>query len=37
VPVLRHAPRIEDGHLIIDDRPGSGVDWDEQAIARYLV
>jgi mandelate racemase len=25
---------IEDGHAVIDDRPGSGLEWDEDALAR---
>lgn len=29
--------RIENGHAVIPDRPGSGVQWNESAVARYRV
>ena len=28
-------PVIEDGHILVPDRPGLGVDLDEEAIERY--
>lgn len=34
-PVLREPFPIEDGHLIVPDRPGQGIEWDEAAVARY--
>jgi len=27
--------RLEDGHLLIPDQPGNGIEWDEDAIERY--
>lgn len=35
--VLVEPPRLENGHVIIADRSGSGVEWDDQAVARYAV
>ena len=29
-------PVVEDGHILVPDRPGLGVDLDEEAIRRYL-
>jgi mandelate racemase len=37
VPILRQPIEIRDGHAIIPDRPGAGIEWDEQAVARYRV
>jgi mandelate racemase len=34
-PILAEPFRVEDGHLIIRDVPGNGLDWDEEAVARY--
>jgi mandelate racemase len=36
-PILARPLRIEDGYAVPDDRPGSGIEWDEQAVARYAV
>ena len=36
-PVLEHPLEIRDGHAIIADRPGAGLSWDEDAVARYKV
>jgi len=33
-PILREPVRVEDGHVVLSDRPGAGVEWDEEAIAR---
>ena len=35
--ILKEPPRLKDGHLLIPDRPGSGMEWDEEAVARYAV
>lgn len=35
-PILREPLAIEDGHAIVPDRPGSGIEWDETALAQYL-
>jgi mandelate racemase len=34
-PILAEPIRIEDGHALIPDRPGTGLEWDEDAI-RYF-
>ena len=34
-PVLAAPFGLEKGHLLIPDRPGSGIEWDEEAIERY--
>jgi len=36
-PVLQEPMRIEDGHAVIADAPGTGIAWDEGAVKRYLV
>ena len=33
--VMTGQPVIEDGHILVPDRPGLGVDLDEEAIERY--
>ena len=33
--VMTGQPVIEDGHILVPDRPGLGVDLDEEAIKRY--
>jgi mandelate racemase len=34
-PVLREPLALEDGAIAAPARPGSGIDWDEKAVARY--
>lgn len=36
-PVLAEPLQIRDGHALIPDRPGTGVEWHEPAVQRYLV
>src|SRR5829696_4862018 len=36
-PVLKEPVRIEDGHAVIATSPGTGVEWDEESVRRYLV
>ncbi len=36
-PILREPIRIVDGTAIIPDRPGSGLEWNEDAVARYRI
>jgi mandelate racemase len=36
-PVLREPFRVKDGHVLIPDRLGAGIAWNEEAVARYLV
>lgn len=35
--ILRNPIRIEDGRAVVPDDPGIGLEWDEEAVARYLV
>jgi mandelate racemase len=34
-PILAEPFRPERGHLVIPDRPGAGLEWDEDAVRRY--
>lgn len=34
-PVLAEPVRPADGHIVVPDRPGSGMDWDEPAVRRF--
>ena len=34
-PVLRQPFALENGHLVIPDVPGNGIEWDRAAVARY--
>ena len=36
-PILETPVRLEDGHAIAADTPGTGIAWNEDAVARYLV
>jgi mandelate racemase len=36
-PILQEPLRIEDGYATPTDAPGSGIAWNEEAVARYLV
>lgn len=36
-PLLQEPLRIADGHALVPDRPGSGMVWDEAAVARFRV
>jgi mandelate racemase len=36
-PVLEEPARVKDGHVLIPDRPGIGMKWDERAVKRYSV
>jgi mandelate racemase len=36
-PVLKEPVRIEDGNAVIPTSPGTGVEWDEESVRRYLV
>lgn len=36
-PVIEQPLRIVDGCTVVDERPGSGVEWNEDVVARYLV
>ena len=34
-PILAEPFAVADGDLVIPDRPGAGIDWDEAAVRRY--
>jgi mandelate racemase len=36
-PVLQQPAELKDGHVIIPSQPGSGIAWDEKAVARYAL
>lgn len=36
-PILSEPFQLEDGHLMIPDRPGQGIAWDEKAIAKFAL
>jgi mandelate racemase len=36
-PIIEQPLRIVDGCAVLDERPGSGVEWNEAAVARFLV
>lgn len=36
-PILEEPFRVKDGQINPPERPGSGVTWDEQAVAKYLI
>ena len=36
-PILTQPVELKDGHIIIPSQPGTGIAWDEKAVARYLV
>lgn len=36
-PVLETPLKIQDGFAVLDERPGSGIEWDEAAVENYRV
>lgn len=36
-PILAKPMSIKDGKVLVPDEPGTGIDWDESAVDRYLV
>jgi mandelate racemase len=34
--ILQQPVQVSDGHVILPDSPGTGIEWDEVAIARFL-
>ena len=36
-PLVAEPIQIQDGHALIPDRPGAGIEWNEDAVKRYLV
>ena len=36
-PILEEPARLKDGHVLIPERPGIGMRWDEKAVQRFLL
>jgi mandelate racemase len=36
-PILEQPLRIVNGEAVVDERPGSGIEWNERAVAQYVV
>jgi len=36
-PILAEPFTLQDGQLLVPDRPGQGIEWDEKAVARYAL
>lgn len=36
-PILSEPFQLDNGHLVVPDRPGQGIAWDEKAVARFSV
>ena len=34
-PILSEPFQVEDGQVLVPDRPGQGIDWDEKAVAKF--
>lgn len=34
-PLLAELFRVEDGQFVVPDRPGQGIAWGEEAVARF--
>jgi mandelate racemase len=34
-PILQQPAQVKDGHVLIPDRPGAGLMWNEEAVKRY--
>jgi hypothetical protein len=34
-PILAEPFPLENGHLVVPDRPGEGIAWNEKAVAKY--
>jgi mandelate racemase len=35
-PILAEPFTVQSGRVLAADRPGTGLEWDEEAVARYL-
>jgi mandelate racemase len=33
--IIQEPVQIKDGHVLIPDRPGAGIVWNEEAVKRY--
>ena len=36
-PILQQPLLVKNGHVLTSERPGSGVEWDEAAVKKYLI
>jgi mandelate racemase len=36
-PIVAEPSQVKDGHIVIPDRPGSGITWNEDAVKRYAI
>lgn len=36
-PIVREPYQVKDGHVVIPDRPGAGIEWNEDAVKRFAV
>jgi mandelate racemase len=36
-PILSEPFELRDGHVIVPDRPGQGIEWDEQAVGNFAL
>ena len=36
-PILSEPFELRDGHIIVPDRPGQGIEWDEQAVGSFAL
>jgi mandelate racemase len=36
-PILSEPFELENGHLVVPDKPGQGIQWDETAVAKFAV
>ncbi len=36
-PILTEPFQLKDGHLIVPDKPGHGIEWDEKAVAKFAM
>jgi mandelate racemase len=35
-PILREPFELKDGNLVVPDKPGQGIEWDEEAVRKFL-
>jgi mandelate racemase len=36
-PILQEPFQVQNGQIIVPDRPGQGIEWDEEAVDRYAI
>ena len=36
-PILKQPCELQDGHVVIPDRPGTGIEWNEAAVEKYRI